>query len=130
MAQCDTFTTAHQVLAGIYLKLGHREDAAAVLRKSVAHNPNVVTMTALAKVLLWLQRYDEVEDVLAQAQLVEPDNGELVMIRGDCLARQGRYLEAVRLYEQAIDMDENRVGIPARKRIERAKSQMPDPGSD
>jgi hypothetical protein len=45
------------------------------------------------------------------------------MLRGDCRDRQGFPDEAIRLYRQALERDENRVGPSARDRIRRIRER-------
>jgi tetratricopeptide (TPR) repeat protein len=117
VAECDAFTTAHQVLARIYLRLGRRRDAADVYRKSLQHNPSFYMVKSLIRVLLMLKEYEEVEARLAQAERLDPGSGEVAMLRGDYMAERGRLDEALRWYEQAIEIDGSRVGVPARQKI-------------
>lgn len=115
--QSPTFTGAREVLANLYLKLGRAEDAATTLREGFDLNPSVFMAKATAEALLMLNRYDEVEEMLAKGQVLDPGSGELAIVHGDSLAKQGRPQEARRWYERAIEMDGTRVGVVARERI-------------
>lgn len=128
--QSETCIQALRVLAFSHLKLGRGEEAVELLRKSVRSNPDVFLIRSLAQVLITRGQYDDAEAVLEVYESVDPTDGRVALLRGDCLARQGRYLEAVTQYEDAIRVDEHRVGFMARERIRRTTQQLdkPEPG--
>lgn len=122
--QSASFTDAHRLLARIYRETGRLEEAAGVLRACSDRNPSVITLIELAGVLRDLRRFDAAEEAIAAADVLDPQNGRIAMMRGDCLAYQRRFLEAIEQYEEAIRIDANRVGLMAEDRIEKVRQWM------
>jgi len=117
--ECAMCLQALRVLAFSYLKLGRADDAIALLRDSVERNPDAFLVRSLVQALIVDQRYAEAMRALDLYEGVDPTDGRVPLLRGDCLAREDRRSEALAAYAEAIRRDENRVGILARERIER-----------
>lgn len=117
LARCDACTQAIRVLAFSRLRLGRPDDAVDILRRSVERRPDTFLVRSLAQALIIDGRYDEAEETLKLYEALSPADGRVPLLRGDILARRGRHREAIAEYERAIEMDENRVGIRARKQI-------------
>jgi len=118
------FTMAVRVLAFSYLKLGRADDAVALLGDSVERNPDVYLIRSLAQLLILEGRYREAEEVLAAYEAVDARDGRVPLLRGDIRARQGLPREALAHYEAALELDENRVGIAARRRMSDLETQL------
>lgn len=122
--RCDTLAQGNEILAGIYLDLRQPDRAVEILRQSAERSPDVRSLTKLAQLLLHVGRSQEAEEALQAAEAIDPQDGRILLLRGEQLARQGRYADAIAQWEQAIRLDENRVGIPARTRIARIQQRM------
>ena len=122
--ECDTCIQAVRVLAFSRLRLGRADAAIRLLRESVERVQDTFLIRSLAQVLIIGGQLDEAEEVLAVYQSVDPADGRVHLLRGDCLAQRERYRDAIAEYETAIQLDENRVGITARSRIERTRAAM------
>jgi arylsulfatase A-like enzyme len=119
LEQCPASMQATRVLAFSYLKLGRADEAVELLRSSVERNPDVFLIRSLAQLLIIQRECDDAEAVLKVYESVDPSDGRVPLLRGDCFARQGLHARAIEQYQQAIVLDENRVGLVARERIER-----------
>ena len=117
-------TAAVRVLAFSYLKLGRADDAVALLGDSVERNPDVYLIRSLAQLLILEGRYREAEEVLTAYEAVAAGDGRVPLLRGDIRARQGLPWKALAQYEAALELDENRVGIGARRRMSDLKTQL------
>lgn len=128
--ECESCMLAFGTLAFSYAELGRGEEAVDVLRSALGRNPDVFRISSLALLLIKLKQYEQAEDVLRIYQGMDPTDGRVQLYRGNALANQGRFDEAITMYEQAIRIDENRVGLTARGRIERIRRlQAADQGS-
>ena len=65
--------------------------------------------------------------VLPLAAALDPLNGELYITRGDILAMDGQFEQALREFERALELDPVRVGTVAREKIQSAKAQLRRP---
>ncbi len=121
---CDTFVVGSLILARICLDLGRLQEAAEVLQRSFDANPRLEAVIALVEILLALERYEQAVQVIGVAEAKFPENGRILLLRGDYLARRHRYEEAVAQYKRALHSDEDVVGDEARERITRAGKRM------
>ncbi len=119
LEQSDMHIQALRVLAFSYVKLGRAEEAVDLLRESVDRNPGAFLIRSLTQVLILEKRYADALDALEVYASVDPLDGRVPLLRGDVYARQGLNDRAIIQYEEAIRLDEHRVGIQARKRIAR-----------
>lgn len=119
LEQSDMHIQALRVLAFSYVKLGRAEEAVDLLRESVDRNPGAFLIRSLTQVLILEKRYADALDALEVYASVDPLDGRVPLLRGDIYARQGLNERATVQYEEAIKLDEHRVGIQARKRIAR-----------
>ncbi len=85
--------------------------------------PNADVCVMLAQMVMVQGRLGEVEQVLKQAQKLEPRHGGVFIVRGDVLSVQGRIDDAIRQYERAIQLDPYRATEMASARIRFAKSK-------
>ena len=119
LEQSDMHIQALRVLAFSYVKLGRAEEAVGLLRQSVDRNPGAFLVRSLTQVLIIENRYADALDALEVYASVDPLDGRVPLLRGDVYARQGLNDRATIQYEEAIRLDEHRVGIQARTRIAR-----------
>lgn len=119
--ECSAFADGSRTLAGLYEQMNRREDAIRVLRKSLELNPRYATALELARILMRMGRYDEAERAFKSASALDPHNGAVNVLRGDQYILQGRLLDAIAQYEQAIHIDRHRAGIIARQQIVKVK---------
>lgn len=117
LAQSAMHIQALRVLAFSYVKLGRAEEAVSLLRESVERNPNAFLVRSLTQVLIIEKRYGDALDALEIYASVDPLDGRVPLLSGDVYARQGLNDRAIVQYEEAIRLDEHRVGIKARERI-------------
>jgi Flp pilus assembly protein TadD len=117
LAASPEFTLPLRVLAFSYLRTGRPSDAVELLRESTERVPDTYLVRSLAKVLILEERYQEAEEALATYRLLDPLDGRVPLLLGDIRSRQGRPDQALVLYRQALELDENRVGVDARGRI-------------
>lgn len=113
------YLQALRVLAFSYVKLGRPDEAVGLLRESTEENPDVFLVRSLAQVLILETRYAEALDALELYESIDPRDGRVPLLRGDISARRGLNDQAAAHYEDAIRLDEHRVGIQARERIAR-----------
>jgi len=64
-----------------------------------------------------LRRFDRAELTLDLYEFLDPTDGRVPLLRGDCRVQQGRLAEAATLFREAARRDENRIGIEARRRL-------------
>ncbi|MFC1573191.1 sulfatase-like hydrolase/transferase [Candidatus Eisenbacteria bacterium] len=121
---CPECTNALRVLAFSYMKMDRADEAVALLRGFVEEHENVYMIRSLAQMLILRKDYDGAEAVLDLYESVDPRDGRVYTLRGDCMTRRNRLREAIELYERAIEVDENRSGILARERIVRTREAM------
>jgi arylsulfatase A-like enzyme/predicted negative regulator of RcsB-dependent stress response len=121
--RCEACMNAARVLAFSYLNLGRHEEAVAVLREFVDRSPQVFMIRSLAQVLIIQQDFDEAFKVLDLYESVDPADGRVGILRGDCYDRQGDPAKAIQMYEQARLTDPNRVAITAEQRIQRVRAR-------
>ncbi|MBX3395290.1 MAG: sulfatase-like hydrolase/transferase [Phycisphaerae bacterium] len=121
MRQTDGFETPVHTVAHIYEGLGRHAEAVALLDEYVKRHPSTNLFLHLAKNLAVLNRWDEFERALRAAEVMEPKRGSIPLLRGDTYMQVGRYSDAVREYERAIEIDPHRIGSKERAKLERAK---------
>lgn len=61
-----------------------------------------------ARELVRAQKYDEAEKLLAELQQTHPDDGALLLLRGEVLIAAGRPAEAVPILQHAVEVDPDR----------------------
>ena len=110
---------ALRVLAFSYVKLGRADEAVSLLRDSTERNPDAFLVRSLTQVLILERRYADALNALEVYASVDPLDGRVPLLRGDVFARQGQGERALIHYEEAIALDEHRVGRTAREKIAR-----------
>jgi len=122
--RCEACMGATRVLAFSYLKLGRSEEAIAILREFVDRSPQVFMIRSLTQALIMNEDYDAAFEVLDLYESIEPTDGRISILRGDCFDRQGDPLKAIEQYEEARRVDPNRVAITAEQRIQRVRERL------
>jgi choline-sulfatase len=130
-AACDGYEDVVHRIASLHGKMGHPEEAIAVLEAYAARHPSTNVYHHLALRLKALGRWDEFERALDAAERLDTDGrGSVPMLRGDGYFQRGRYAEALQQYERARAMDAQRLGATIEQKIaltrERLGSQAPD----
>lgn len=113
------YRQAIRVLAFSYVKLGRVDEAVTLLRDSTSENPDVFLVRSLTQILIIDKRYDDALEVLGIYASIDPLDGRVPLLRGDIRARLGQTDRARGDFEEAIELDEHRVGRTARERIAR-----------
>ena len=100
--QCPDYVLAHHLLARTYVAMGRAPEAAAVLREFSLRRPNFETYVRLAQVLLELERYDELEEVLERAETLQPLDGMIPTLRpGHWISRTASTRPSLNTSEQS-----------------------------
>jgi len=115
---------AWNVGAFIQKRLGRMDQAEHYLAESLALHPTSDGYVRLAQFLLLRKSYDEFEAALEEAAKLDPANGGIYIARGDRLAMDGRFEEALEEFERALELDPQKSGGMARVKIEQARRFM------
>jgi len=118
-----TLLHAVRVLAFSYVRMGRADEAVDLLRGTTSKNPDVFLVRSLVQVLILEERYDDALDALELYASVDPLDGRVHLLRGDIHDRLDDGARALEEYEAAAALDEHRVGIMARERIERVRDR-------
>jgi arylsulfatase A-like enzyme len=121
--ECEGSMDAVALVAQLCQKLGRNDEAIEALTKLLEVRPSAGAALQLAQAYLMTGKYEQVESALQTAERLEPDNGFVHMLRGDLYSTRGRFPEAIREYEAALEVDPHRVGMIARPLLERLKAQ-------
>lgn len=108
----------------IQQRRGALAEAEAALRKVVELNPTSEVLVRLAWLEFQQQKFEECERTAQLAEHLEPEHGEVSLIRGEIAFRHGRYGEALRQFERALSTDPGRVAEKARKGIDAAQQAL------
>jgi choline-sulfatase len=102
----------------VHLRRGALPEAQAALLEVVKLHPTSEVLVRLA--WLYYQRglLAECEAAVARAEKLEPDHGDIFLIRGELHFHAQRYDEALEQFERALLVDPARVAEKARKGIE------------
>jgi len=84
---------------------GAFEEARAALEHVIELNPSAEVYVRMAWLQLQLERRPECERALAAAELLEPEHGDIALIRGEWLFKERRFEEAREQFERAIAID-------------------------
>ncbi len=121
---CASCTSAVRVLAFSYLRLDRPAEAIKVLREFVDRSPEVFIVRSLAQALIMTQDFNGAREVLDQYEKIDPTDGRVAIMRGDCFDHLGQPAKALEMYETARRLDPNRVGITAEQRIQRVRARL------
>jgi arylsulfatase A-like enzyme/Flp pilus assembly protein TadD len=118
-------------LGEAYALTNRLEDAERALRRCLALGPAVSppAATLLAQVLTKQKRYGDAGQLLDQVMMADPAFGAAYVARGDVLAFQGRFEDAMRQYEQAVKVDPYRSAGVVRERMAEVAARIRAPAS-
>jgi arylsulfatase A-like enzyme len=101
----------------VSIELDRLEDAEKALKRRVELKPSANINVLLAQILARTGRMEEGVALLELALELEPDNGGVLIARGDFFAEDGNYREALAWYERAKEVDPHRATAVADRRI-------------
>ena len=73
-------------------------------------------------------QYEEMETALQAVQRLDPQQGVVPLIRGDRYASEGRYADAIREFEHAMELDAERIGPEGHARLREARRRLQHSG--
>ncbi len=95
-----------RVLGNMMESLGRLEEAEKAYQEGLLHTPDEPTLHALLAILLARRHHPDAESHLREAIRFENEfKSELVVSLGAILAEKGRYDEAQKFYDQALEKD-------------------------
>ncbi len=119
VSRCENCTAAVRVLAFSKIRLGQSEEAVAILQAAVDRTGDLFLVRSLAQAQIIHQDFPGALQTLELMQALDPHDGRVFILRGDVFHKQGRSAEALTQYQEALKLDENRVGIRAHQRIQK-----------
>ncbi len=115
---------AWETLYVVRERRGMLTEAEAALRKLLELHPTSEAAVRLAWLLYKQSKFSECERIVAWAESLEPEHGDIHLIRAEIAYHERRYDEALREFERALAADPGRVAERARKGIESAQSAL------
>ncbi|MCP4591342.1 MAG: sulfatase-like hydrolase/transferase [bacterium] len=132
VSACEAYDLPVRQLADIYMLLDRPDDAIATVGGFVGRYPSVEMLVYLAKLQFAAGNHDACSAALDAAEGLDPACGAVVMLRGDLASAEGRFGEAIVLFERALELDSQRLGPEVRVRLRQARSRAagtsPGPG--
>ncbi|MFN0152168.1 MAG: sulfatase-like hydrolase/transferase [bacterium] len=122
VAACPSCVSALRVLAFSLMRLERADEAVELLQDSAHRIHDTFLYRSLAQLLILRGRCADAAPVLEAYEALDPTDGRVAMLRGDCLANEKRWAEAIAQFERAASLDPNRTGQLARERIERTRA--------
>lgn len=98
-------------------KRGEFAEAEVALLKVVELNPSSESLVRLAWLCFKQSKFVECEAAMARAKSLEPEHGDLFLLRGELLFREQRYAAAREQFELALKVDPARTDEKARRGI-------------
>ena len=89
----------------VHNRRGALDDARAALEHVIELSPSAEAYVRMAWLQLQLERRAECERALSAAALLEPEHGDIALIRGEWLFRERRFAEAKEQFQRAIAID-------------------------
>jgi choline-sulfatase len=126
LAERPEWENAVQAVADCQERLGRPGAALAALERFAEHHPSADVYMHMAEILAAQRRWDESEAKLRLVEQHDPKRGAIFMMRGDRRVSEGRYQEAVRLYERAIALDPVRCRSEVHDKLAAAKAHLDD----
>jgi tetratricopeptide (TPR) repeat protein len=111
----------------IFDRAGDHEQAEACVRRALELSPRVEGWIALARYALNRGDRETFDRALQEAERLDPLDGGIYVGRGHALAMDGRFAEAQRQFEKAIEVDPVRAGAYARTQLERIRRELENP---
>ncbi len=112
-----------QLLGDLYLRANRVPEAEQAYRRFVELHATSTACVTLAQIIMPppSSRYDEAERLLEQAVQLNPNDGAIYIGRGDLLAYQHRFEEALLLYQEAKRVDPFRFAAMSDQRVGRMR---------
>ena len=108
----------------IYARMGRNADAERLLLQCLKHDPTAERFVRLAQLQLARAGYQEMEQALARASKLDPQEGGVFMVRGDALASQSQWPEALAAFQSAMKVDAVKWGKDAQAKILAVEARM------
>jgi len=108
----------------VHLRRGELEEAEKSIRRGLELNPTSEGYVRFAWLLIQRGKFNECEPVLKLAERLEPNHGEIFLIRGELLLRDGRDAEALEQFELAARVDPVRTKDKAKLGIDAARAKL------
>ncbi len=122
--ECPGYLDATSLVAQLCEQMKRPDEAVDVLTRSLEINPSCGIALQLARTHMMASRYAEMDSALATAAALDPANGFVHVLRADRHSMQGEIAEAIAEYEEAIRIDESRVGTLVRPVIGKLRAQL------
>jgi len=123
-AECPGYIDAAGLVAQLCDQLQRPDEAVAVLSRSLEVNPTCGIALQLARTHMMASRYAEMDSALAIAATLDPGNGFVHVLRADRHSMRGELAAAIAEYEEALRIDEYRVGTLVRPVLETLRAQL------
>ena len=95
-----------------------------VLGEFTREHESIAALTGLAGLLCEQRRYVEMERALQAVEIKDPLRGSVPLIRGTRYMQEGRYEDACRELERAIEIDPQLAGSKAEALLSQARSAI------
>lgn len=123
VSRCEDCTAAVRVLSFSKIRMGKTEEAVTILQDAVDRTGDLFLVRSLAQARIINNDFPGALKTLELFQALDPHDGRVFILRGDVFDKQGLPEEALAQYREALALDENRVGIRARQRIQRMENR-------
>ncbi len=123
VSRCEDCTAAVRVLSFSKIRLGETDEAVVILQDAVDRTGDLFMVRSLAQAQIIQKDLAGALKTLELFQALDPHDGRVFILRGDVFGKQGLHQEALAQYKEALRLDENRVGIRARQRIQKMESR-------
>jgi len=94
-----------------------------ILQDAVDRTGDLFLVRSLAQARIINMDFPGALKTLELFQALDPHDGRVFILRGDVFHKQGFADKAREQYQEALRLDENRVGIRARQRIQRLEDK-------
>lgn len=118
---------AWSIAALIQKRLQRWDEAERCLKRSLALRPTAGCYVRLAQIELLRGAFQDADATLDRAAALDPLFGEIYIARGDRLAMAGRFVEARREFERALEVDPIRSGTLATQQIRAVDAHLAGP---
>jgi len=110
--------SVHVRMARTYLAMQREPEAEEALRKAIAIRPGPQALVLLAQILIKDKRFEEADQLLQQAVILDPKHGAAFIAHGDFARAHGRLHEARMSYMYAMQVDPYRSEVAVKSRLE------------
>jgi len=123
VSRCEDCTAALRVLSFSKIRMGQAPEAVTILQDAVDRTGDLFLVRSLAQARIINKDFPGALKTLELFQALDPHDGRVFILRGDVFHKQGFADKAREQYQEALRLDENRVGIRARQRIQRLEDK-------